>query len=149
VWRIGFLKYAQKTGESMQITINQTTYSATFNFNALDKLMEDAGIEKFSELGTILGQDEDEVSRTTIGNYAKLVLYGIQEHNRINKEEGEPDLADLKPMLITNPDLLESVANELQKALPQGEEQEGGDAEKKGQKKSQQKNSSKGNSSAS
>jgi len=133
----------------MQITINQTTYSATFNFNALDKLMEDAGIEKFSELGTILGQDEDEVSRTTIGNYAKLVLYGIQEHNRINKEEGEPDLADLKPMLITNPDLLESVANELQKALPQGEEQEGGDAEKKGQKKSQQKNSSKGNSSAS
>jgi len=99
----------------MEITINQNTYSATFNFNALDNLMEDAGIEKFSELGTILGQNEDEVSRTTIGNYAKLVLYGIQEHNRINKEEGEPDLADLKPMLITNPDLLEQVANELQK----------------------------------
>ncbi|AFH22596.1 hypothetical protein OSG_eHP30_00205 [environmental Halophage eHP-30] len=133
----------------MQITINETTYSATFNFNALDKLMEDAGIEKFSELGTILGQDEDEVSRTTIGNYAKLVLYGIQEHNRINKEEDEPDLADLKPMLITNPDLLEQVANELQKALPQGDEQEGGGAEKKGQNKSQQKNSSKGSSSAS
>jgi len=131
----------------MQITINETTYSATFNFNALDKLMEDAGIEKFSELGTILGQDEDEVSRTTIGNYAKLVLYGIQEHNRINKEEDEPDLADLKPMLISNPDLLEQVANELQKALPQGEEEEGGDAEKK--KKSQPKNSSKGSSSAS
>jgi len=132
----------------MQITINENTYSATFNFNALDKLMEDAGIEKFSELGTILGQDEDEVSRTTIGNYAKLVLYGIQEHNRINKEEGEPDLADLKPMLITNPDLLEQVANELQKALPQGEEQEQeGGAEKK--KKNPQKNSSKGNSSAS
>jgi len=130
----------------MQITINENTYSATFNFNALDNLMEDCGIEKFSELGRILGQDEDEVSRTTIGNYAKLVLYGIQEHNRINKEEGEPDLADLKPMLITNPDLLESVANELQKALPQGEEQEGGDAEKKGQKKSQQKSSSKGSS---
>jgi len=131
----------------MQITINQNTYSATFNFNALDKLMEDAGIEKFSELGTILGQNEDEVSRTTIGNYAKLVLYGIQEHNRINKEEDEPDLADLKPMLISNPDLLEQVANELQKALPQGDEQEGGEAEKK--KKSQQKNSSKANSSAS
>jgi len=131
----------------MNITINETNYSATFNFNALDKLMEDAGIEKFSELGTILGQDEDEVSRTTIGNYAKLVLYGIQEHNRINKEEDEPDLADLKPMLISNPDLLEQVANELQKALPQGEEEEGGDAEKK--KKSQPKNSSKGSSSAS
>jgi len=131
----------------MQITINETTYSATFNFNALDKLMEDAGIEKFSELGTILGQDEDEVSRTTIGNYAKLVLYGIQEHNRINKEEDEPDLADLKPMLISNPDLLEQVANELQKALPQGEEEEGGGAEKK--KKSQQKSSSKGSSSES
>jgi len=131
----------------MQITINETTYSATFNFNALDKLMEDAGIEKFSELGTILGQDEDEVSRTTIGNYAKLVLYGIQEHNRINNEEDEPDLADLKPMLISNPDLLEQVANELQKALPQGEEQEQeGGAEKKGQKKSQQKNSSKASS---
>jgi len=130
----------------MQITINEKTYSATFNFNALDKLMEDAGIEKFSELGTILGQNEDEVSRTTIGNYAKLVLYGIQEHNRINKKEAEPDLADLKPLLITNPDLLEQVANELQKALPQGDEQEGGDAEKKGQKKSQAKNSSKANS---
>jgi len=131
----------------MKITINETTYSATFNFNALDKLMEDYGIEKFSELGTILGQNEDEVSRTTIGNYAKLVLYGIQEHNRINKEEDEPDLADLKPMLISNPDLLEQVANELQKALPQGEEQEQeGGAEKKGQKKSQQKNSSKASS---
>lgn len=135
----------------MQITINKETYNATFNFNALDKLMEDCGIEKFSELGTILGQNEDEVSRTTIGNYAKLVLYGIQEHNRINKEEKEPDLADLKPMLITNPEMLEHVANELQKALPQGDEQsqEGGDVEKKGQKKSPQKNSSKGNSSAS
>jgi len=129
----------------MEITINETTYNATFNFNALDKLMEDAGIEKFSELGTILGQDEDEVSRTTIGNYAKLVLYGIQEHNRINKGEDEPDLADIKPMLITNPDLLEQVANELQKALPQSDEQEGS-AEKKGQKKSQQQSSSKASS---
>lgn len=128
----------------MQITINETTYNATFNFNAIDSLMEECGLEKFSELGSALGQEDEEVTRTTIGNYAKLVLYGIQEHNRLNGEEGAPEVADLKPKLIQEPELLETVANELSKALPQAEQDEDGGDEKK--KKSPQRKSSKGNS---
>jgi hypothetical protein len=135
----------------MQITINKTTYSATFNFNALDKLMEANECEYFSQLGSLLGEDETEVSRSTIKRYAELVIYGIEEHNRMNNLDGAPDMADIKPLLIENPDILEQLANELSNALPQDneDEQEGGDAEKKGQKKSQPKNSSKANSSAS
>jgi len=134
----------------MQITINETTYSATFNFNALDKLMEANECEYFSQLGSLLGEDETEVSRSTIKRYAELVIYGIEEHNRLNNLDGIPDMADIKPLLIENPDILEQLANELSKALPQDneDEQEGG-AEKKGQKKSQAKSSSKANSSAS
>jgi hypothetical protein len=132
----------------MNITINQTTYSATFNFNALDKLMEANECEYFSQLGSLLGEDETEVSRSTIKRYAELVIYGIEEHNRLNNLDGSPDMADIKPLLIENPDILEELANELSKALPQDneDEQEGGDAEKKGQNKSQQKNSSKASS---
>jgi hypothetical protein len=135
----------------MQITINQTTYSATFNFNALDKLMEANECEYFSQLGSLLGEDETEVSRSTIKRYAELVIYGIEENNRLNNFDGAPDMEDIKPLLIENPDILEQLANELSKALPQdnSEEEEEGGAEKKGQKKSQQKSSSKASSSAS
>jgi len=132
----------------MQITINQTTYSATFNFNALDKLMEANECEYFSQLGSLLGEDETEVSRSTIKRYAELVIYGIEENNRLNNFDGAPDMEDIKPLLIENPDILEQLANELSKALPQdnSEEEEEGGAEKKGQKKSQQKSSSKASS---
>jgi hypothetical protein len=119
----------------MQLTLNNQTYNATFNFNALDKLMEANGVEYFSELGSLLGEDESEVSRSTITRYAQLVQYGIQEYNRLTEDQGEPDIQDIKPHLIQNPSVLEDVSNELTKALPQQQDEDSDQGDEDGEKK--------------